>query len=341
MINSSVVIPNWNGKGYIGKCLDSLMNQSLKPHVIVVENGSTDGSLEYLKKKYPKVELVINNINLGFAGGVNSGINRSIERGDDYVALLNNDAVVDKDWFKSLYEEISNKPRVGIATSKILTKNGDFIDSTGDMYTIWGLPYPRGRNEPDNNNYDNLKDIFAGSGGASIYRIKMLEEIGLFDEDFFAYFEDVDMGFRAQLAGWKVRYVPNALVYHQIGATSQKIKGFTTFHSLKNAYWLAIKNVPGKYLFKVLIRLKIALFMFYVKAIFRGYIWFATKSVVVCIVKLPKKIKERSHIQKSRRVNDEYIWNILIHDLPPNSSALRLLRSWLWKLTRRKDVNSN
>lgn len=341
MINASVVIPNWNGKKYIGKCLDSLINQSLKPHIIVVENGSIDGSLDYIKKNYPKVELVVNAKNLGFAGGVNSGIRRSIERGDSFVALFNNDAIADKNWFKSLYNEISNNSKVGIATTKLLTADGKYIDSTGDMFTVWGLPYPRGRNEETSDKYDQLKDVFAGSGGASIYRVEMLNEIGLFDEDFFAYYEDVDISFRAQLAGWKVRYVPSAIAYHEIGKTSQKIKGFTTYHSLKNVYWLTFKNVPRKYLFKVLIRLKIAMFMFYTKAVLRGHIWFATKSVMTIIIKMPKKRWERHCIQKNRKVSDEYIWSMIVHDLPPNSKALRSLRSSYWKLTRRKYVNSD
>src|ERR1700721_548667 len=173
MSNVSVVIPNWNGKNCIGDCIDSLLNQSLKPHIIVVENGSTDGSLEYLKKTYPQIEILVNEHNLGFAGGVNKGIKRSIKKSDDYVALLNNDAIADEKLLEELIGCLKKHPKVGIATSKILDSTGKTMDSTGDFYTIWGLPYPRGRDEPVSEKYDNETSVFAGSGGASIYRTSM------------------------------------------------------------------------------------------------------------------------------------------------------------------------
>ncbi|MHB1864857.1 MAG: glycosyltransferase family 2 protein [Candidatus Saccharimonadales bacterium] len=338
-MDASVVIPNWNGKKSIGKCIDSLLAQSFKPNITVVENGSTDGSLKYIKENFPEVDLIINNKNLGFAGGVNSGIKKAIEKGDKFVALFNNDAIADKEWFKNLYNEISSKPEVGIATSKILTKDGKHIDSTGDFYTVWGLPFPRGRAEVSSSKYDEDTKVFAGSGGASIYRVSMLKEIGLFDEDFFAYYEDVDISFRAQLAGWKVAYVPNAIVYHEIGATSKNIKGFTTYHSMKNLQYLLLKNVPGRYFWRVAIRLRIALILFWLRAITRGQFWPATKGAWVAVFKTPKKLLQRHKIQSNKKVSDEYIWKMMIHDLPPNSKALKSLRDKWWKLTRRSHVN--
>jgi GT2 family glycosyltransferase len=335
----AVVIPNWNGKVYIGNCLDSLLNQTIKAKIIVVENGSVDGSLEYLKEHFPEVELVINKKNLGFAGGVNSGIKKAID--SDYIALFNNDAVADKNWLKELVKTMDESKKNGIATSKILDKDGKTIDSTGDMFTIWGLPYPRGRGELVSDKYDGKTDIFAGSGGASIYRVSMLKEIGLFDEDFFAYYEDVDISFRAQLAGWKVKYVPYAIAYHQIGATSQKVKGFTTTMSMKNLPWLTLKNVPSKYLYKVLPRLYIALFFFWLRAFTRRQGIDATKGLIISIIKLPKKLLERHKIQSNKKVSDEYIWGIIVHDLPVNATALRKLQ-YIWqKLMRKQHVNSN
>ncbi len=341
MNNSSVVIPNWNGKDSIGKCIDSLLNQSLKTNIIVVENGSTDGSLEYLKTNYPQIELVINQKNLGFAGGVNVGIKLAIEHSNEFVALINNDAHADKEWLKCLIEDISSNDAKGISTSKILDSSGKKIDSTGDMYTVWGLPYPRGRDEPFSNDYDNLNEVFAGSGGASIYRVEMLKNIGLFDEDFFAYYEDVDISFRAQLAGWKVSYVPGAVVYHQIGATSKKIKGFTTYQTMKNLPWLAIKNVPKKYLFSVFIRLKLAQLLFWARAVSKHQGWPATKGIVVSLIKYPKKLSERKKIQSDKKVSDEYIWDMIVHDLPPNAQALKRLRRKWWRIERKLDADSN
>ena len=339
MSNISVVIPNWNGKEYIGKCIDSLLNQSLRPRIIVVENGSVDGSLEYLEEHYPEVELVVNKKNLGFAGGVNSGI-RKVMNGD-YIALFNNDAVADKDWLEELVNVMDSSKKTGIATSKILDQGGKTIDSTGDMFTVWGLPYPRGRGELVTEKYDGETNVFAGSGGASIYRVSMLKEIGLFDEDFFAYYEDVDVSFRAQLAGWKVKYVPSAIVYHQIGATSKKVKGFTTTQTIKMYPWLTVKNVPSKYLSKVLPRLYFAMFFFWLRAITRHQGIDATKGWFMSIFILPKKLLERHKIQSTKKVSDEYIWDIIIHDLPVNATALRKLRDKWQKLTRKTHANSN
>jgi len=136
-------------------------------------------------KNYPQIELIKHNDNKGFAGGVNAGIQLAMDSGCRYVALLNNDAIVDKEWLKSLRDALDATPDVGIVTSKILSQDGKSLDSTGDYYTTWGLPYPRGRGETDINKYDDRTDVFAASGGASLYRGSMLEEIGLFDEDFF------------------------------------------------------------------------------------------------------------------------------------------------------------
>ena len=215
----AVVVPNWNGADHLAACLDSLLAQSMTCRIIVVDNGSVDGSLELLEK-YDGLEVILNQKNEGFTGGVNPGFQRAMDDDIKYVATLNNDAVADKDWLKELTVAFDKNPRAAIATSKILDGAGKRIDSTGDYLSVWGLPYPRGRGETDLDRYDELTDIFAASGGASLYRVKALRQIGLFDQDFFAYYEDVDLSFRAQLAGWKVRYVPAAVVYHQIGATS-------------------------------------------------------------------------------------------------------------------------
>jgi GT2 family glycosyltransferase len=252
MVNASttkvaVVIPNWNGKDELPKCLDSLQAQTVQRRIIVVENGSTDGSGELVTSLYPGITLLPQSKNLGFAGGVNAGIRYALEQDFEYIALLNNDAVADRNWLRELMGTLEHNPKAGIATCKFMTIDKKHLDSTGDIYTTWGLPYPRGRGEPVNEAYDKDTKVFGASGGASLYRASMLLQIGLFDEDFFAYYEDIDISFRAQLAGWKVLYNPRAIAYHQIGATSSKKKGFTTYQTLKNYPWVITKNVPGSY----------------------------------------------------------------------------------------------
>lgn len=331
-----VVIPNWNGHELIGECLDSLQNQSQDHHVIVVDNGSIDGSPEMIEQKYPAVELIKLPKNRGFAGGVNVGIQRAIDSKAKYVALFNDDAAADKDWLKQLVTTLNENEKVGIATGKFLTADGKKIDSTGDLYTTWGLPYPRGRDEPVSDKYDQDTDVFAATGGASLYRIELLEEIGLFDEDFFAYYEDNDISFRAQLAGWKVRYNPKAIAYHHIGATSGKIKGFTTYQTMKNLPWLYWKNVPKGLRWKVFIRFKIAYMAIWFSAVTKGKGWSATMGFLNMLVLLPKKLMQRHTIQKNRKVTSEYIASILTNDLPPNAYKLKNVRTKLRKLFLRR-----
>lgn len=336
MKKTAVIVLNWNGKDSIADCLSSLVAQSFKTQIIVIDNGSVDGSLEFIKDNHPDIDLIVNRRNVGFAAGVNQGINRAIKLDLDYVALFNNDAVADKNWLKHLVDTLDSNKAVGIATCKFISLDRSFIDSTGDLYTIWGLPYPRGRKEPVSDIYDNSLDIFGASGGASLYRVSMLKEIGLFDKDFFAYYEDVDVSFRAQLAGWKVKYVPLAIAYHQIGATSNKIKGFTTYQTIKNLPWVVVKDVPFGLMYKVLPRFCLAYLSFIISAFARGQGRYAVKGLVVSIVFLPKKLVQRCKIQLSKKVTTKYIASIIIHDLPPNASKLRGL--W-WKLTfnRRQD----
>lgn len=330
MYKAAVVVPNWNGMDALAACLDSLLEQTVPAEVVVVENGSVDGSVEFLAKEYPQVTVLPQPVNLGFAGGVNVGIRYAIEQGCEYVALFNNDAVADKAWLKNLVSGM--EAGVGITTCTFMGIDGKHLDSTGDLFTNWGLPYPRGRGEAPTEQYDDQTDVFGASGGASLYRVSMLKEIGLFDEDFFAYYEDVDISFRAQLAGWKVRYVPRAIAYHDTGSTSRKIKGFTTYQTMKNQPLVIYKNVPRSLLWRVTWRFMIAHTLFFIRAVQRGQGWIALKGDAEGTRLLFKNRSVRRHIQKTRKVSNDYIWSMMTHDLPPNATALRALRSKYWKL---------
>lgn len=323
----AVIIPNWNGSGIIGDCLNSLQAQTINHHVIVVENGSTDNSFDLINKNYPEVEILASQKNLGFAGGVNAGIVRALESGFEFIALLNNDAIVDKKWLERLVDAIERNQAAGVVTSKILSGDKKLTDSTGEQFTIWGMSYPRDRDVPAENAHDKPDEVFGASGGASIYRASMLREIGLFDEDFFAYYEDVDLSFRAQLASWKVLYEPKAIAYHSTGATSGSIKGFTTYQTFKNSPWLLWKNVPLSLFPGIFLRFSLVYLLLYGNSLLRGRGWSATKGVLRMLLLLPKKIVERRQIQNSRKVPVEYIRSMLVRDLPPGVKKVRLLRS--------------
>jgi len=325
----AIVVLNRNGIDDTLACLDSLLLQSYKLfHIVVVDNGSTDNSKVLLDKYQAKhsdnIEVIYSHKNMGFAGGVNNGIKWAIAGNYEYVALFNNDAIADKDWLQDLVDAIQPK-EVGISTGLLLDEDGKTIDSTGDWYSIWGLPFPRSRGDklalaPN----DSL--VFGATGGASLYKTKMLKNIGLFDEDFFAYYEDVDISFRAQLSGWKIAYSSDAIAYHKQGVTSKKMPGFAVYQTFKNLPLLFLKDVPGGLLFPVGIRFYFAYTMMFFNAIAKGNGVSAIKGAWMSFILGFKKIDERRKIQKNRRVSTIYIKSILWPDLPPDQTGLRKLR---------------
>ncbi len=329
------VIPNFNGAKYLTACLKSLLDQSLSTQIIVVDNASTDGSVALIRREFPEITVLENRRNRGFAGGVNPGIKKALADGAKYVALLNNDAVADKDWLKHLVAFMEAHSKAGIVTSKLLSADRKSLDSTGECYSVWGLPFPRGRAETELNRYDKDTWVFGASGGASLYRTKLFERIGYFDEDFFAYYEDVDISFRAQLAGWKVGFEPKALAYHEGGVTSGQIKDFTTYQTLKNLPLLLWKNVPWALMPKIWPRLVVAYLGFTLQAARRGQFGALLKALAVGTLLWPKKLLQRHAIQRRRQVPVAYIESLIIADLPPGAQRLRALRRKWWRLIGR------
>lgn len=328
--NTAIVVLNWNGEEDSLSCIDAMKKQTIQHTIIAVDNNSTDNFCKIVEERYPEIILLKNKKNLGFAGGVNTGIRYAIEAGFEYVALINNDATPDPTWLEELLK-LTNHSKIGIVTGKLLKTDGT-IDSTGDMYTSWGLPYPRGRGELDQQQYDLEEEVFGATGGASLYRTKMLKEIGLFDEFFFAYYEDVDLSFRAQLAGWKVLYTPKAIAYHKIGASSSKVPGFTTYMTIKNLPWLFWKNVPFRLMPTIFPRLFIAHFSIIASSLAKGKFKAVFKGLFITIIITPIKILECYRIHLSRKVPVEYVKSIIIYDLPPNADKLKKVRSVLRKL---------
>lgn len=330
MNRAAIVVLNWNGIDDTMACLPSLLAQTYKEStIVVIDNGSTDDSLSiiepFVAEHSAKVHLIRNQENKGFAGGVNTGISWAIEQKYDYIALFNNDAVADPNWLSTLVDSLELSPDAGIATGLLLHEDGKTIDSTGDWYSIWGLPFPRNRG---NNTVFAPKDelVFGASGGATLYRTKLFEDIGLFDERFFAYYEDADISFRAQLADYKVTYNADAIAYHKQGATSKKIPGFAVHQTFKNLPLLFWKNVPNRLLPIVGPRFLLAYLLMYGNSFTHGTGWAATKGLWKSLVYLPSTLRERRRIQVNRRASDSYIQSILWPDLPPDQTGLRKLR---------------
>lgn len=316
-MNVYVVIPNWNGADLLAKCLKSLEKQTHPATIVVVDNGSKDNSIELVEKKFPSVVLLKNSTNLGFAGGVNTGIKYSLEQNANAIALFNNDAVADKNWIKCLVNCLVEYPEAGISTSKLLRSDGKIFDSTGDFYSVWGMPFPRARNQKDKGQFEETEYVFGASGGASLYRASLFETIGLLDERFFAYFEDVDISFRAQLARFTVMYCPEAVAYHEVSATSSKLGSFTRYHSVKNFFILYTKNMPGILYWKYLPLFLLQAIRFAISSTLRGGAWAYLRGFAAFVRLLPSILNDRQKIQKARKVPISYIDDLLYKNRPP------------------------
>jgi GT2 family glycosyltransferase len=321
---AAVVIPTWNGAHYLGPCLDSLAAQTHPARIIVVDNGSEDGTAELVRDRFPSVTLLALGTNHGFAGAVNAGIAEARQNGVEYVALLNNDAVADREWLERLIATGDAHPEAGTVTSKFLLQDGVHIDSTGDFYSSWGWAYPRGRDEVDQGQYDapELREVFCGSGGASLFRVAMLEAVGPFDEDYFAYLEDQDLGFRAQLMGWRARYEPDARAYHRMMGTSGLLPDFGRYQAIRNCIFLYVKNLPSPLVWRYLPKFLLGLVLMAANDVRRRRFRAIAGAYLDAARRLPSMLRKRRQIQAGRRVEVAYIDSILVHPLPPTQKTL-------------------
>lgn len=318
----SIVVPNWNGASLLAECLQSLEAQSIKTEIILVDNGSSDNSVEITEKLFPKVVLIKNRNNLGFAGGVNMGIREALKSDCDFIALFNNDAVAKPDWLEKLLNVMERYPKAGIVTGKFMRDDKIHFDSTGDYYTTRGIAFPRGRNRKDTGQYNDFEKVFGATGGASLYRAELFEEIGFFDERFFAYLEDVDFSFRTQLAGWNIYYEPLAVSYHRLGATSSKLGNFAYYHSAKNFYYLYLKNMPAGLIFRHFHSFIYQIARSFVSSIVNFRFGTYLRAVFTVAFHLPGILRDRHRIQKNRKISSKKIEQYLHIGRPPISPEI-------------------
>ncbi len=270
MTEVAVVIPNYNGIGYLKDCLESLRGQTTQGFpIVLVDNGSGDGSAAFVREHYPEVTVRQFDANRGFCAAVNEGIRMTRT---PYVILLNNDTVCAPTFVEALVCAIKAEPKCFSCTSKMLQMNDpERIDNAGDYYCALGWAFARGKGRPADG-YQTRHAVFSACAGAAIYRRSVLDEIGLFDEAHFAYLEDIDIAYRARIAGYRNYYIPEAVVRHVGSATSGSIYNeFKTRYSSRNSIYLIYKNMP---LAQIVLNLPFLAVGFLVKMAFfarRGY----------------------------------------------------------------------
>lgn len=309
----SVIIPNWNGARHLPICLDSLHAQTRQDvEIIVVDNASTDGSQSLLARHHPTVRLIALSENRGFTGACNAGLQAAA---GDILVLLNNDTEADPDWLAAVASAFERHPEAGAVASKMLLYDQrDVFHTAGDFYRLDGIPGNRGVWQRDVGQYDCEDYVFSACGGSAAYRRAMVTEIGLLDDAFFFSCEDLDMGWRAQLAGWRCIYAPAAVVYHKLQATGGDVTA--SYYNGRNFIYLIVKNYPR------------TLFRQYWPAILRAQLRISREALrawrgaaararlrgqVAGLRGIPRMLRARRqrNLTVPRRVTDDYLLSVL------------------------------
>jgi GT2 family glycosyltransferase len=312
MPQCKVIIVNWNSWDVLVRCLEKLESQTYKNFkVLVVDNGSSQAIPNDLLSSYPHVTFIHNQGNIGFAAANNQAIKLVYD--SEWVALLNPDAFPEPDWLELLIGAAEANPDYSaFAGRQLMEGDNDLLDGDGDVYHISGLVWRGGHGRHVTEAKDELREIFSPCAAAALYRREVILLIGGFDEDFFCYVEDIDLGFRLRLMGHRCMLVPGAIVHHIGSATSGgQHSDFAIYHGHRNLVWTFVKNIPG-ILFWLLLPIHVSLNLV-------SMIWFALRGrgAVIwrakrdALLGLPKMWRKRQYIQKTRIASTEEIWQQL------------------------------
>jgi GT2 family glycosyltransferase len=314
----TVLVVNWNGKQFLARCLSALLAQTVKPHeIILLDNASSDRSLE-IARRFPSVRVMAQEGNNGFARGNNLAIEAaSVE--SEWIALINPDAFAEPHWLEMLLTAAESNPEFDVFGSKLVNAIDPAVfDGTGDAYHISGLVWRTAHGVPVSALGESECEIFSPCAAAALYRRSAFVALGDFDEDYFCYVEDIDLGFRMRLAGHRCLYVPGSVAHHVgSGTTGGQHSDFSIYHGHRNLVWTFVKDMPGV-LFWLLLPLHVALNVVSV-------IWFALRGrggVILrakrdALLGLPKMWRKRQHIQKTRVASIRDIWRVLDKRLLP------------------------
>lgn len=311
----AIIIVSWNTKEYLEKCLSSIFEQTFNNfEVIFVDNGSTDGSVELVRIAFPTVRLVSLDKNYGFSKANNIGIRLAFEGKARHIVLLNVDTTIKETFLKELVTAAESDDSIGCCQSKMLSMDDPrIIDGVGITVRKNCGMIPIGHGELDVGNYNQPKEIFGASAGASLYKSEMLIQVGLFEEECFAYHEDVDLALRARIAGWKCLYVPQAVVYHKHSGTLGKYSPIKKYYLIRNRYYYVIKNLPAPMVFKffiiktkniidLIVMIPIRLVLFDMKRFHTDII--KLKAHCHAIKNIPKMFRKRNEIRSKRMISD-------------------------------------
>ncbi len=250
----SIIVLNWNGRQDTIECINSLKAITYSNYTIVlVDNGSTDGSQTLLRERFPDIDLIQNGQNLGYAGGNNVGMRHALDKGADYIVLLNNDTIVDKNFVTALVTAAEADKTAGMLCSKIYFHDRpDILWYAGASFYPWlGWGRHRGYNVRDVGQFDGVEETERPTGCSLIVRRRLCEQIGLLGEKYFCYCEDLDWGMRAQNAGYKIMYVPASRVWHKVSrSTGGSRSGLSLYYYVRNMFLCLDTNKPLPFLLR-------------------------------------------------------------------------------------------
>lgn len=295
----TILILNWNGCQKTIKCLKSLQKITYHNYqIVVVDNGSIDNSVEKIKDKFPHIALIQNKKNLGFAAGNNVGIKYALKSGADYVFLLNNDTVAEPEFLGELIKIGEGNANVGAVQCKILRENDHtIVDSVGQVFFPVRGAKDIQSGDPDEGKFDEVQEIFGACAAAALFKSKIFKEVGMFEEDFFCIFEDVDLSWRIRLAGYRILLAPKSVVYHERGV-SGKSTSQSRYYASRNQLYLVIKYYP--------LALILQFFPFHLYRLI-GALYYSVKTghnLNILVKGIHKNIKKRKFIQVNPGINE-------------------------------------
>lgn len=301
----SIIIVNWNGRSLLQECLEAVMRQSYVHYeVLLVDNASHDGSVEYVRTAYPQVQIIPLSENTGFTGGNIAGL---LEAGGEYIALLNNDAVLTDHWLEVMVNSLRSDDSIGFCSSKIIIAGTDLVDSVGDTFTTAFTGTKMGEYEPEHG-FTERRQVPGACAAAVIYKRSMLDQIGFLDEDFFFNHEDTDLNLRAWLSGWKCLFVPEAVVYHKVNASVGELSDTGVYYFSRNNVWVWIKNTPAPFMIRylpqrIIYELSSCAFFCLKKGKWGPFL----RGKKDAIKKIPLMLRKRRAVQKMVRLRHEEI----------------------------------